>query len=136
MALDDCHPQMVNALRKAGWDVDAKSFYIEVPGMVVAPDIRARHTNGKGQQLIVVEIKCFTDENSQQDELYRAVGQYIVYRNVLRLKPIAATLYLAIPLLIYQQFFTTEVVMSSVKDAHIKLVIVDIEREEVIQWLE
>ncbi|MBC7870484.1 MAG: hypothetical protein H7Y09_06560 [Chitinophagaceae bacterium] len=76
------------------------------------------------------------DENKDQDELYRAIGQYMIYRNVLQVKAIPATLYLAIPTDVYQRLFLGEVVSATIRDAAIKLLLVDIDREEIVQWLD
>jgi hypothetical protein len=137
MALDSCHEQVVNALEKAGWDVYPKIYYIETQDIIVNPDIQARRgVNGSSRQIIVVEVKCFVDENSDQDELYRAIGQYLIYRNVLQVKSISATLYLAIPNHVYLRLFLGEVVTATVDEAKIKLLVVDIDREEIVQWLD
>ena len=137
MAFDDCHNQVVNALRKAGWDVYPKIYYIETADIVVNPDIQAQHqVNGSSRQIIVVEVKCFVDDSKDQDELYRAIGQYLIYRNVLQVKAISATLYLAIPIVVYQRLFLGEVVSATIRDAAIKLLLIDIDQEEIVQWLD
>jgi len=137
MALDSCHEQVVNALRKAGWDVYPKIYYIETEDMVVNPDIQAQHqVNGSSRQIIVVEVKCFEDDSKDQDELYRAIGQYLIYRNVLQVKVISATLYLAIPTDVYQRLFLGEVVSATIHEAGVKLLLIDIDREEIVQWLD
>jgi hypothetical protein len=137
VAFDDCHNQVVNALRKAGWDVYPKIYYIETADIVVNPDIQAQHqVNGSSRQIIVVEVKCFVDESKDQDELYRVIGQYLIYRNVLQVTAIPATLYLAIPTDVYQRLFLGEVVSATIREAAIKLLLIDIEREEIVQWID
>ncbi len=83
---DSCHSQMVSALAKAGWQIETCTYYLQFEGFEVYPDIRARQTNGKVEKIIVVEVKCFADEASYRDDLYRAIGQYLIYRNILSLK--------------------------------------------------
>lgn len=134
MAYDDCHPQVVHALEKGGWRVDPKSFYLELDEIVVAPDIRAQYINGVAQQIIVVEVKCFSDEATTQDELYRAIGQYMIYRNVLKVKQHLFKLYLAVPKPVFDNLFKGEVVSATVQEAQIRFLVVDIEREEIIEW--
>ena len=86
MAYDSCHQQIVNALTKAGWEIDVQSPYFCLPNMFVSRDIRAVQRNGSVEQIIVVEVKCFANTDNDLDELYRAIGQYLIYRNVLKLK--------------------------------------------------
>ncbi|MBZ0288880.1 MAG: hypothetical protein K8I30_14785 [Anaerolineae bacterium] len=137
MALDSCHEQVVNALHKAGWDVYPKIFYIETEEMIVNPDIQARRqTNGSSSQIVVIEVKCFADEDADQDELYRAIGQYLIYRNVLQVKSISATLYLAIPDQAYQRLFIGAIVSATINESKINLIVVDVDREEIIQWFD
>jgi len=45
-------------------------------------------------------------------------------------------LYLAIPIQVYQRLFVKQVVNAIIHESRLKLIVVDLEREEVIQWLE
>jgi XisH protein len=135
MAYDSCHEQIVRALVKAGWEVTHESYFIALEDFSAIPDIRARKVNGRTDQIIVVEVKCFSDEQTEQDELYRAIGQYIFYRNILRLRPRRGKLYLAIPLIVYNRLFTSEIVVAIVDDVQLNLIVVDTDSEEVVQWL-
>lgn len=111
-------------------------FYVLVEDFAVFPDIQAQQMSKTGEEIIVVEVKCFADERSDLDELYRAIGQCLIYRSVLKLKPISAKLYLAIPDIVYYRLFTTPVVSLTITEAQIKILIVDIDREEIVQWLD
>jgi hypothetical protein len=64
VALDNCHKQVVNALIKAGWIVDTTAYFLEHDETVIYPDIRAHLANGKTQDIIVVEVKCFSDKSA------------------------------------------------------------------------
>lgn len=59
----------------------------------------------------------------------------MIYRSLLERKGIARALYLAIPSTAYIQI-VQELAMDVIISAKIKLVIVDIDREVVEQWLE
>jgi hypothetical protein len=80
-ALDSCHPQVVRALEKAGWNVSPVPHAIRVPGRryPLLADMRA---NRDEASIIVVEVKCFLDDPIA--ELYVAIGQYMIYRSLLR----------------------------------------------------
>jgi len=107
--------------------------------MTLFADIQAQKSdsgNGHAQKIIVVEVKCFPEQRSDQDELYRALGQYLMYRNALRIEGITAPLYLAIPTLAYDRLFSKKLVLDTVREVRIKLIVVDVKREEVIEWLD
>lgn len=135
-ALDSCHQQIVNALRKAGWKIRDEPYYLLFEDFSVFPDIRASQTNGSIEEIVIVEVKCFLDEKSYLDELYRAIGQYLIYRNVLRLGGISAKLYLAIPHTVYDRIFLTKATAATISDVKIRLLLVDIDREEIVQWFD
>ena len=135
-ALDYCHPHIVHALEKDGWavDVQPRQFYVE--GRTVYIDIHAaRGVNGDRQQILLAEIKCFPNRSSTTRELYIAIGQYIIYRAVLNELQNQTTLYLAIPETVYQSIFDSTV-MRAINDSNIKLVIVNLEQEQIVQWNE
>ena len=136
MALDSCHEQVVNALEKAGWDVEKAAYVIELDRIRVIPDIRARQINGQVDEILVVEVKCFPNEENYQDELYRAIGQYLVYRTIMEMKAVPAKIYMAIPVFVYNRLFRRQVVAKTIQEAKIRLIVVDIEREEIVQWLD
>ena len=135
MAYDNCHQQIVNALLKAAWVVDDKQVYLRVDRLTMVADIRAQILNGNVQQIIIVEVKCFSDPRNDLDELYRAVGQYLLYRSALQLRQSDWPIYLAIPTIVYSRLFVKSVVQNVVTRNEIKLIIVDVEREEIVQWL-
>ncbi len=135
-AEDSCHQQVVNALLKSGWSVDAQPYFVRTEDLTIFADIRAHQTNGKIQQIIVVEVKCFADKRNDQDELYRAIGQYLIYRNTLALKKLTMPLYLAIPSTVYDRVFSKKVVRNTISESKIKLILVDVDQEEIVEWLE
>ncbi len=129
-ALDRCHPQVVRALEKAGWNVAPKPYRLPLVGRPpLSIDIEAKNANNR---IIIVEVKCFTD--NEVNDLYTAVGQYLVYRSLLRAQNINHSLYLAIPLPIYQGVFK-EIGIFVMQETGIKLIVVDIENEVIVQWL-
>ncbi len=133
--LDSCHEQVANALRKASWSVADKPVFLRADGLTFFADIQAQLINGSVQQIIIVEVKCFSDERFDQDELYRAIGQYMLYRSVLQLRAPHLPLYLAVPSLVYERLFRKTIVQILVSGSGIRLIVVDIEREEIIQWI-
>jgi len=95
----------------------------------------AKGVNGRRQQILLAEVKCFPDRESTTQELYIAFGQYILYRALLAQEEIDLPLYLAVPLDAYEDIFDSTV-MRTISDNRIKLVIVNIETETISQWRE
>lgn len=83
----------------------------------------------------MVEIKCFYNRHVFLSDFYQAVGQYVMYRNALRISGVDVPVYLALPLLAYERSFQDEVLQSVMKDIGLHLVVVDLEGEEVVQWI-
>jgi hypothetical protein len=87
----------------------------------------------KGPTHIFVEVKCFPGANRSQ-ELHIAFGQYIIYREVLALARPEATLYLAVPH--SNADLTTTVFQTTIRNNRVKLVMVDLQKEQITEWIE
>jgi hypothetical protein len=131
---DQCEPRVVRALEKTGWVVTHQPFYVRVaPGELIYADLRLRQQE-QVKAVIVLEVKCFADKHTLLDEFYRAVGQYIFYRNALELAKIDLPVYLSVPSNVHTNFFSRRTVQAGVQEAKIKLIIIDIEQEEGVRW--
>lgn len=134
-AIDQCEPQVIRAFQKQGWAVTHQPFPIRVVGeQGVLADLRLQHKTNE-TAIIVVEVKCFSQRRSILDEFYHAVGQYLLYRSALDLKGIDSPLYLSVPSAIYASFFSRKTVQRVINSAKIKVIVVDIEREEILSWI-
>jgi hypothetical protein len=137
-AIDQCEPAVIRALQKAGWIVTHQPYSIHIvePGRsnYVYADLRLRHSRNS-RTIIVTEVKCFADKRQLMDDLYESIGQYATYRSALALENLQLPLYLAIPLAVYATFFQKPLVQRVINDVQVKLVIVDTEKEEIIQWI-
>jgi hypothetical protein len=67
--------------------------------------------------------------------LENALGQYILYRDTLALLEPERVLYLAIRQEVYQDFFKEEIAQMVVENNHLKLIVFDVEKIEVVQWI-
>ena len=135
-ALDSCHSQIVRALEKAGWRVAPKPVEISSPINLLYADIEAfRTTEDDEQEIIILEAKCFTNPGSTMHDLYVAVGQYLVYQDLMQRTNIDNPLYLAIPIEVYYGIF--EPIARAIADRNgMKLVLVNLEQEVIEKWLE
>ena len=133
---DYCHRQVVNALRKDGWFVASKSLFLtDAYRNDAYIDIDAtRGTNGTITQHIYVEVKCF-DRPKETAGFHRAIGQYIMYRGILNRVGLLSPLYLAVPSRSFSTYFN-QPVLDVIAQHELKLLVVDIEQEKVLQWIE
>ena len=133
---DLCHDAVVAALIKAGWTVSTKSYTLVVSrGRPLQIDIRARRTDAFGaEEQLLVEVKCFPASSSDTTELYSAIGQYLVYRDLLQERDIGVPLYLALPAQKYRDV-VTRLAGRLTQRLNIRMILIDIDREVVEQWL-
>lgn len=83
---------------------------------------------------IAIEIKSFIGD-SDVSELHDAVGQYVVYHDVLKETQPHRQLYLAIPHPIYISLFELPLGELLLKNERLKLLTFDIESEVIIKWI-
>ena len=134
--LDSCHPQVVAALGKAGWRVVVSPFRLETSLNDLWVDILLNRLSESGaEEIIVVEVKCFSDRTAQTYELYVAIGQYLVYRELLIANGIDRPLYLTIPTQAFYGIFEAIGLAVAIK-TQMKLIVIDLDKEEVTQWIE
>jgi hypothetical protein len=95
----------------------------------------SRSINGTRQQVVLVEVKCFPENQKPTTLLYTAIGQYLVYRAMLIEDDVTTPLYLSVPTGMFERLFD-DAVMRVVRNNKIRLVIIDLETETVEQWIE
>jgi hypothetical protein len=64
-----------------------------------------------------------------------ALGQFINYRTALRAEEPSRNLYLAVPLVTYNDFFNLPFIQTVVNENKLKLIIYNVETEEIEQWI-
>lgn len=135
-ALDQCHDQVVRALEKSGWRVSSKPYVLYIASQRrVYIDIYAyRQLGDDNQQLIIVEVKCFADDRTEFNDLYTAIGQYILYRNWLGSLKLTDELYLAMPTRAYNTIIQP-LATAIIRENRVKMILVDLEREVIDQWI-
>ncbi|MFM6003304.1 MAG: element excision factor XisH family protein, partial [Sphaerospermopsis kisseleviana] len=72
---------------------------------------------------------------SQATELEKALGQYILYRNILEEKEPERLLYLAITKSTFNDIFSEPIGDLVIHKNQIKLMIVDAKKEIIIKWI-
>jgi hypothetical protein len=135
-AKDIYHNAVKNALLKDGWTITADPYFIKYEDAELYADLAAEKpisAERQGQK-IVVEIKSFVGRSLMYD-FHGALGQYVVYRNLIQLTEPEYTLYLAIDDLVYKNFFQRKSIQVITKENQLLLMVVDMEKEEILQWI-
>jgi hypothetical protein len=135
-AKDIYHDTVKRALQKDGWTITHDPFPLQIGRKRLSADLGAeRLINAeKGTQKIVVEVKSFVGRSDVKD-LEQALGQYILYRQVLNEMGIDRSLYLAISQPIFNSVFTIELGQVLLKNQIIKLIVFDDKSEAIVQWI-
>lgn len=134
-AKDIHHDAVKNALIKDGWTITHDPLTIQFGGVDFYVDLGAERMMAaeKNGQQIAVETKSFTT-HSLLYEFHLAIGQFIHYRLALKEKAPKRTLYLAVPLAVYKEFFALPFVQLSLKTNRVKYFVYDIQPEVIVKW--
>ena len=140
---DSIHPLVKQALIKNGWQITNDPYVISFGERFLFVDLGAidnRIMQGgfiaaelKGRQ-IAVEIKEFRGKSAIAD-LEQAIGQYVLYRMLLDRVDPERELYLAISDVTYDDLFREPIGELVVQDLPLKLIVVDLSRMEIKQWI-
>lgn len=133
-ALDNCHHQVINALKKDGWTIVPHPHVLYTPLRQFYIDIEARRGFAPVEQIAIFEAKCFSLKCSQPDQLYGAIGQDLVYRDLLKVEKLEDVLYLAVPLHAFNGIFR-ETGMNVIVETRMKLIVFDLAKEEIVRWI-
>ncbi|MBW4602618.1 MAG: hypothetical protein KME29_24390 [Calothrix sp. FI2-JRJ7] len=112
-------------------------YTLEYGGDRLYVDIAAEKsiTAEKQGRKILVEVKSFLGRSFVND-LEQAVGQYVVYRDVLVETALDFKLYLAITQGTYKSNFQRKLAQMIINRNQVKLLIVDAESEVIVQWID
>lgn len=135
-ARDIFHTQIKHALLTDGWTITDDPLRLRWRSTDTYVDLGAEKLFAaqKGNQKIAVEIKSFLGRSIVND-LEDAVGQYALYEELLkRLEP-DRILYLAISQQAYDNAFVDSIGEIFLESKRIRLLVVNIEAEVILQWL-
>lgn len=88
----------------------------------------------KGSSKIAIEVKSFVG-TSEMEDLYNAVGQFILYRKALRKTEPERELYLAVCQDVYDELFNDPSEDSLLHEEGVKLIVFEPETKEVTLWI-
>lgn len=134
-AKDAFHEAVKRALMKEGWQIQADPLHLKWGKRDFFVDLAADRfiLADKGNRRIAVEIKGFGG-NSPMAALEQTLGQFLIYRSILKRKDPTRQLYLAISRVVFRSVFSRDVGLLVVQDYDISLLIFDHRKEEIIEW--
>jgi hypothetical protein len=135
-AKDIYHDTVRNALIKEGWTITHDPLRLRVGLKRLLIDLGAEKLIAaeKGEQKIAVEIKSFVSK-SEVDDLENALGQYVLYENILAEKEPDRKLFLAIRQSVFVSIFEDEIGKILLRNKQVCLLVFDEEHEEVLEWI-
>ena len=138
-AKDIIHDAVKAALVKDGWTITHEPLSVRLSNFRVMIDFAAEKIGVaekvSGRIAIAVEAKSFVGA-SVIDDLEKAVGQYKLYEKILAKTEPDRTLYLGISQRTYSDVFDTPAGRLVIAELGIKIVVIDLDSQEVAQWIE
>ena len=132
-AKDIYHDTVKNALVKDGWTITHDPLRLKWGSNLLYVDLGAEKllTAEKDNQKIAVEVKSFVSPSNLSD-LENALGQYILYRNIIE----ELKLYLAVHEEIFATVFDESLGQMLIRKNNLKLIVFRIIEEKIIKWNE
>jgi hypothetical protein len=134
--LDIIHNSVKSALIKDGWLITDDPYLIQYRRTTLYADLAAERpiaAERDGQKL-VVEVKSFIGASKIQD-LKEALGQYDIYRYLIEETAPERKLYIAISEVAYKTFFSQDLAQLIINKHQLPVIVVNINTEEVVQWI-
>ena len=133
---DKIHDIVKTALIKDNWTITHDPFFIRLGHFRTYADLAAERPFAaqKGDKKIAVEIKSFIGRSPIYD-LEQALGQYGLYRALLTEVEPDRQVYLALGRAAYASLFDASAGLVVIRELRLSLCVVDLEREEVNQWI-
>jgi XisH protein len=134
--LDIIHVSVKSALIKDGWLITDDPYIIQYRRTTLYADLAAERPIAaeRDDQKLVVEVKSFIGASKIQD-LKEALGQYDIYRYLIEETAPERKLYIAISEVAYKNFFSQDLAQLIISKHQLPVIVVNIDTEEVIQWI-
>ena len=134
-AKDIYHDAVKNALIKAGWKITHDPFHLRWGNNFLFVDLGAERLlrATKKDRKIAVEVKSFASL-SNIAALENALGQYILYQNIIEELEPDRMLYLAVHDEIFSTVFEESLGQMLIRKNHLKLVVFSRTEEVIVKW--
>ena len=135
-ARDIYHNTVRIALEKDGWTITHDPFPLQIGKKRLSADLGAERliSAEKELQKIVVEVKSFVGQSDVKD-LQQALGQYVLYSQILNELEVKRVLYLAVSQPTFNSVFTIELGEILLKNQIVRLIVFDDESEVIVKWI-
>jgi hypothetical protein len=130
------HDAVVEALRADGWTITADPHRLVIGRRRLYVDLAGERTSvaaDRDGERIAVEVQSFLS-NSDVDDFHRAIGQYVMYRAILRNTDPDRALYLAVPDEVYTGILAEPLGQIVVADVGIGLAVFDPTERRMTRW--
>jgi len=136
-AKDIYHNTVRTALEKDGWTITNDPLTLEIGARSLFVDLGAEKILAAEKQgrKIAVEVKSFLNVSPVKD-LEEALGQYIVYEDILELSEPERNIYLAVREEVYLDIFSEPLGQVLLRKKRLKLIVFDSSREIIIRWID
>lgn len=130
------HDAVKQALVKDGWTITHDPLRLRWGRRDLFVDLGAEKLLGaeKEGMKIAVEIKSFIGK-SEIDDLENALGQYILYRDVMDRTEPDRQLFLAVRDVVFATLFEEPVGELLIENKRLQLIVFDEKNEEITRWL-
>jgi len=135
-AKDIYHNVVKNALIRDGWIITHDPLRLQAGSKDLYVDLGAEQLIAaeKKEKKIAVEIKSFVGSSVVAD-LEQALGQYILYHDVLAETEPDRILYLAVRKTVFEDIFEEPIGRILLKNSRIRLTVFDPKKEKIIRWI-
>lgn len=136
MRKDAYHFHVRNALEKDGWTITADHLDLTIGEVELFADLGAERMIAaeRGNEKIAVEIKSFVSQ-SPVTEFHKAMGQYDNYLLSLEELEPDRTVWLAIPLTAWEDFFQRPFIKKVIRVKRINCLVFNHDAQIIVQWI-
>jgi hypothetical protein len=135
-AKDIYHDAVKNALIKDGWTITHDPLMLKWGLKDLYVDLGAEQLVAaeKGTQKIAVEVKSFVGA-SEVEDLKIAVGQFVLYHDILERVESDRILYLAVRDAVFTDVFQDPIGQVLLENQRVRLVVFDAQAEVIVRWI-
>jgi hypothetical protein len=132
------HDAVVAALVADGWTITDDPLILSFGGKDLFVDLGAERPTlaaEKAGRKIAVEIQSFRGASPIRD-LEEAVGQYDIYRAIMRVKEPDRPLYMAVSVPVYDGVLSDRFGQFIISELGVRLLVFDEAQGRIVQWIE
>ena len=135
-ARDIYHDCVIQALEADGWKITHDPLTLRWGGKDVFADLGAEKViaASKGARKIAVEAKSFLGPSLTHD-LEQALGQYMLYKNILERTENDRLVYLAVEKVAFREVFEESLGKLVIEANSLRLMVFDSKTETIEQWI-